>query len=246
VRTFASDFLRDEYHIWTGPFQAHNYDSHTMKKYGLPFLLISAGLIASDRQTAKWLRNTTGQVIWSGRVSQIGAPYTLAGFAGVYYGIGRATGNEHARETGFLALEALAESQFVAIVLKEVTQRQRPVANNIQRDGFWKGGNSFPSGHAMGSFAVATVFAYEYRDHIAVPITAYSLATIVDLSRFGARAHWYSDVFVGSAMGFLIGRHAYKIHHDPDLPGSPVPRPISRLRPTFRAGDQGVGLYWDL
>ena len=29
---------RDEYRIWTSPFRAGNYDSHTMKKYGVPFL----------------------------------------------------------------------------------------------------------------------------------------------------------------------------------------------------------------
>jgi membrane-associated phospholipid phosphatase len=90
------------------------------------------------------------------------------------------------------------------------------------------------------------VFAYEYREHIAVPIVAYSLATVVDLSRFGARAHWYSDVFVGSSMGFLIGRYTYKNHHDPELPGSRVPTGLARLKPTFGVGEQGVGLYWKL
>ena len=243
---FMSEFLHDQYHMWRGPFHTSNYNGRTMRKYGIPFLLISAGLIASDRSTARWLPNTSDQVIWSGRVSQIGAPYTLAGFAGVYYGIGRATSNAHASETGFLALEALGDSQLIALVLKEVTQRQRPSAPNVRGTGFWNGGSSFPSGHALGSFAVASVFAYEYRQHLAVPIVAYSLATIVDLSRFGARAHWYSDVFVGSSMGFLIGRYVYKNHHDPDLPGSPVPKGISKLKPTFGAGQQGVGLYWKL
>src|SRR5262249_35834053 len=34
-------FFHDEYHMWTGPFHPGNYDSHSMKKYGIPFLLIS-------------------------------------------------------------------------------------------------------------------------------------------------------------------------------------------------------------
>jgi membrane-associated phospholipid phosphatase len=235
-------FLHDEYRMWTSPFRAGNYDSHTMKKYGVPFLLISGALIATDRKTADLLPNTQDQAIWSGRVSQIGASYTLAGLAGATYLIGRATDNQRAREAGFLGLEAIAHSQLLVLGLKQITQRERPLVND-QRGGFWKGGDSFPSGHAATSFALATVFAYEYRDHIAVPVTAYSLASLVAASRMSARRHWVSDVFVGSSLGFLVGRYVYKHHHDPNLPGSPVHR-ASRLIPAFTFGDRRVGLYW--
>ncbi len=236
------NFLTDEYHMWTGPFHAHNYDSHTMKKYGLPFVLISAALIATDTQTARLLPNSTSQVNVASTVSAVGAPYTWAGISGITYLIGRETGNDHARETGFLALEAVAHSQLIVYVIKELTQRQRPLAGT-RRGGFWEGGDSFPSGHAIGAFAVAGVFAYEYRDHIAVPIVAYSAATAVDLSRLGAQKHWLSDLFVGSSMGFLIGRYVYRQHHDDDLPGNVVPR-TSWLIPEIGDGDKGFGLYW--
>jgi membrane-associated phospholipid phosphatase len=235
-------FFHDEYRIWTSPFRAGNYDSHTVKKYGVPFLLISGALIASDRKTADLLPNSQDQAIWSGRVSQIGASYTLAGMAGATYLIGKATGDKHAGETGFLGLEAIAHSHLVVLGIKGVTQRQRPLADK-QRGGFWKGGDSLPSGHAANSFALATVFAYEYRDHIAVPITAYSIASLVAVSRMGARRHWASDIFVGSSLGLLVGRYVYKHHHDPNLPGSPVHR-TSRLIPTFTFGDREIGLYW--
>lgn len=241
------DFVHDEYHIWTGPFHASNYDSHTMKKYGLPFLLISAGLIASDTRTARWLPSDTTAVRFNTRVSQIGAPYSLAGLSAAYYLFGRASHNAHARETGFLALEAVADTQVVAEVFKLVTRRQRPTAPDIDLAGFWHGGgsgSSFPSGHTIAAFGVATVFAREYREHLAVPIIAYSLASLVAFSRLGAHQHWYSDVFVGGAGGFLIGRYVYSSHHDPDLPGTPVPSRRSRLRPSLEAGEQGLGLYW--
>ena len=240
VHVFVHDFVHDQYRMWTGPFRAHNYSTHMMKRYGLPFLLISGTLLATDRETAKWLPNTTGQVLLSSRVSEIGAPYTDAGIALGTYLVGRATKNPHTRETGFLALESVADSQFIVLILKEITQRQRPL-QGTQRGGFWEGGDSFPSGHAAGAFAIAAVFSYEYRDHIAVPITAYSLATLVDASRLGARQHWLSDLFVGSAIGFLTGRYVYKQHHDPDLPGSPT----SPLRPKLAVREQGLGLYWD-
>jgi len=236
-------FTRDEYRLWTSPFRASNYDSHTMKKYGLPFLLISGALIATDHKTADLLPNTEDQTKWSGRVSQLGAAYSLAGFSGAIYLIGKATKDDHKKEAGFLSLEALGHAQLLALGLKAITQRERPLDENPSGTGFWKGGDAFPSGHATSSFAVATVFAYEYRNHIAVPITAYSLASLISVSRLSARRHWASDIFVGGSLGFLVGRYVYKHHHDPNLPGSPGYR-TSRLVPDFTFGDRRASLYW--
>jgi len=67
---------------------------------------------------------------------------------------------------------------------------------------------------------------------------------VVSASRVSGRQHWVSDVFVGSALGFLEGRYIYKRHHSPDLPGSPVRR-VSRLLPEFDAGTSGGSLYWE-
>ena len=233
----------DQYRMWTSPFRTSNYDSHMMKKYGVPFLLISGALIATDQKSADLLPNTEDQTIWSGRVSQLGASYTLAAISGATFLIGKAAEDDHTKETGILSLEALAHTQLLVLGLKRITQRERPLANENGGTGFWKGGDAFPSGHAATSFAVATVFAYEYRDHVAVPITAYSLASLVAASRMSARRHWASDIFVGSSLGFLVGRYVYKHHHDPNLPGSPGYR-TSHLMPDLVFGDRRVGLYW--
>lgn len=239
---FLRTFGRDEWRIWSSPFRSQSYSSHTVKKYVIPFALISGALIATDRRAADVLPNTRDQAKWSGRVSQIGAAYTLAGISGATYLVGHFTEDDHAREAGWLGLEAIAHSQVAVFTLKQITNRQRPVTHE-GRGGFWQGGDSFPSGHATTSFAVATVFAYEYRDHIAVPITAYTLASLVAASRLSARRHWVSDIFVGGSMGFLIGRYVYKRHHNPNLPGSPVTR-ASRVIPEFGFGNGGLALDW--
>jgi membrane-associated phospholipid phosphatase len=241
---FFRNFVSDEWRMWSSPFRASSYNSHTVKKYVIPFALISATLIATDTQTAELLPNTTDQRVWSGRVSQLGAAYTLAGASGAMYAIGKMTGNKHARETGWLSLEAIAHTQLVIFGLKQITNRRRPIMDDA-RAGFWNGGDSFPSGHAATSFAVAAVFSYEYRDHIAVPITAYTLATLVSVSRVSARRHWVSDIFVGGSTGFLMGRYIYKRHHNPDLPGSPVDRALdSKLVPDVGFGMYGPTLSW--
>ena len=50
-------------------------------------------------------------------------------------------------------------------------------------------------------------------------LLAYGAASGISLSRVTAHAHFPSDVVVGSALGFLIGRSVYRSHHDPELPG---------------------------
>lgn len=228
--------------MWSSPFRARNYSSHTVKKYVIPMALLSGALIATDRKTGDLLPNTKDQTKWSGRVSQLGAAYTVAGLSGATFLLGEVTKDDHLKETGWLSLQAMAHSQAAVFAIKQLTNRARPVSGD-GRGGFWSGGNSFPSGHATTSFALATVFAYEYRDHLAVPITAYTLASAVAASRLSARRHWVSDIVVGGSMGFLIGRFVYKRHHDPTLPGSRV-NPSSRMMPEFGFGSGGVALAW--
>jgi hypothetical protein len=217
------EFGQDAWHMWTSPVKRQSYSSHTLKKYVIPFGIVSAALIATDTRTGDWLPNTENQRKWSGRVSQLGASYSLSGFSAGMFLFGELTGNKHLRESGWLALHAIGQTQVNVFAIKQVTNRERPM-NRQGKAGFWHGGDSFPSGHAATSFAVASVFSYEYREHLAVPIVAYSLASAVSASRLSAQRHWISDITVGASMGFLIGRYIYKRHHNPDLPGSKVTR----------------------
>lgn len=240
--TTPKRFIKGELQMWSSPFRRSSYSSRAATKYVLPFAIISASLIASDRKTVGALPNTPDQTRWSGRVSQAGAWYSVAGIAGSTYLAGKFAGDDHARETGLLALEALGHTQVAVFAIKQVANRGRPVDND-GHGGFWRGGTSFPSGHAASAFAVATVFAYEYRDHLAVPITAYSAATLVAASRTGARRHWLSDIFVGSSLGFMIGRATYRRNHNVNLPGVRVTR-AGRILPEVGFGRWGPALSW--
>src|SRR6185295_14101617 len=104
------------------------------------------------------------------------------------------------------------DSLIVTTALKEATQRARPL-DGRNRSRFFIGGSSFPSGHSMQAWAVATVFANEYHDHLAVQIAAYGIAATVSVSRFTVLRHYLSDALVGSAIGYGIGRYVYHAHH---------------------------------
>ena len=124
---FIRAFLQDEVHMWSSPFRRSSYSTRTFSRYVLPFTLITSALIATDHQTSDLLPNSPDQSKWSLRVSQIGAPYTLAGISAGMYLISKATGNRKARETGFLGAAAIGHSQLLTLGLKYVTQRKRPI-----------------------------------------------------------------------------------------------------------------------
>jgi membrane-associated phospholipid phosphatase len=240
------DFFRDEKTMWTSPFRGSSYSTRTFSKYVVPFTIITGVLIATDRKTADVLPNTADQARWSLRTSQFGASYTLAGIAGGMYLIGWSTRDKKSRETGLLSAEALAHSQLITLGLKVITQRERPADYHGGGTAFWRGGGSFPSGHSSGSFAVATVFAYEYgRDHRWVPYVSYGLASVVAASRLSGQRHWGSDIFVGSTMGFLVGRFVYKHHHDYKIDGASQSK-LERLIPSVGLARNGFSASWQL
>jgi len=52
-------------------------------------------------------------------------------------------------------------------------------------------------------------------------LAAYGLASAVTLTRVTGKQHFPSDAFVGSAVGWYLGRQVYRAHHDPELGGGP-------------------------
>jgi membrane-associated phospholipid phosphatase len=64
----------------------------------------------------------------------------------------------------------------------------------------------FPSGHTASAFAVATIVSGRYPKHRWLPYVAYGVAGALSLSRLPTQAHFPSDIFIGAAMGYSIGR----------------------------------------
>ena len=208
---FFKNLWDDQKAIWTAPAHAKNYRLRLM----IPFGLATAGLIASDKDVARELtEGPPGKGVKVSRsISYGGTSYALFSFAGGLYAIGRLNDNAGARQTGLLALEALVDSTIVAEALKAMTQRERPTQGSEQerlddaRGHFEAGGGSFPSGHAINSFALASVMAARYPDRPFIKYGAYGFATAVSISRVTSRRHFPSDVVVGGALGYLIGHY---------------------------------------
>jgi membrane-associated phospholipid phosphatase len=205
-RKLVLNILLDQKDIFTSPFRMNRDNANWWLLSGA----VTAGLIAADHHIANSFENSNGQVQWGGRISQIGAAYTLVPLVAGYYGFGVLTDHAKAREIGILGTESLLDSLIVAGVLKEVFRRNRPDENDPGE--FWGGGTSFPSGHAIQVWSVASLVSHEYKHQPIVGVVAYSLAAVVSLSRVAAQKHFASDIFVGGTMGWFIGRYVYDTH----------------------------------
>ena len=212
-KKFFVNILDDQRAIWTAPFHWRSADA----KWLAPLGLSTAALIATDRRTSGELvehGDNLNRLRISRDISRLGSLYSTGGLAGVLYLTGRATHSDRLRETGLLGAEALIDSSIVVSALKTASQRQRPPVDNSSGE-FFDGGSSFPSGHAISTWSLATVIAQEYgHQRPLVQVGAYGLAAAVSLSRYTGRNHFLSDVLVGSAMGYGIGRYVYHKHHD--------------------------------
>ena len=212
-KNFIRNVLLDQKTLWTAPLRMKPADGQWLA----PLAFVTAGLLVTDSDSLSELESRPSFRRNSDRLSNLGLA-AIVGGAGAFYVSGLASGNQHQRETGLLAGEAALNGLLVSGALKYAMGRERP--NEDAGEGrFWKAGKSFPSGHAMVSWSVATVVAHEYPGTL-TKFLAYGAASAVSASRVTAREHFLSDALVGSTLGYLIGRHVYRTRHNPELPGA--------------------------
>lgn len=246
---FFKNILRDQKAIWTAPLHLRAKDARWLVPLGAG----TAALIATDQQTGDEIAETDKLLNVSRAVSYAGSAYGVGAVTAAFYIFGRTNHNYRARETAVLGAEALIDSAIVVTSIKAITQRTRPTGGQSRSD-FFDGGSSFPSGHSIQAWTLATIIANEYHDHLPVQIAAYGIASAVSVSRFTGRNHYLSDVLIGSAMGYGIGRYVYRTHHRKatDSGGGEEDESfnVSKRWPTIvpeynrRARQYGVALSW--
>jgi hypothetical protein len=233
-RTYMVLLVSDIKQQWTSPFRATGSD--WIKVGGFAAFITAVSLFA-DKPINKFAVNIRNEnppaVSVSSYVTNFGGAYeayTLAAFAAYGYIFKK----EKTKTTTWLATQAYLSAALIETSLKYLTGRQRPSYynpttgqnNNIFHGPFYQftkdqNGNkppndsytSFPSGHTTVAFAAATVFAMEYRNTKWAPILAYSVSSLIGLSRIMQNAHWASDVLVGAALGYLCGRQVVNNYH---------------------------------
>jgi len=130
----------------------------------------------------------------------IGSFPVLIGAAGTTYLIGKGRSSRRGRHLGMDLIEATLISEGMTQLIKVSVRRERP----IRDDGTRAPGFAFPSGHAAGTFAAATVLQQHLGWKWAVP--TYTIASYVAMSRLVDDRHWASDVVAGATEGIIVGR----------------------------------------
>lgn len=213
-KLLVPNLLSDQERMWTFPSrlaQGRNW---------LPTAAVlgtAAALLIADPAEARYFRGNPSfhqfNNLFSGSTTSIGmvvAPVSL-------YAAGFVRKDAKMQHTALFAGEVVADAEILTTVLKDVTNRVRPAAVPTRgnfSDTWFEGGSilqgrgSFPSGHTIAAFSIATVIARRYRNHRWVPYVAYGGAALVGFSRLSLSAHFLSDVFVGGALGYSITRFA--------------------------------------
>jgi len=213
-KPFLFHLARDQKQFWLSPKKLSKPEA--LKSF-IPFVGFTGLLFASDDWIARQVPDNPSQLKLSKNISDY-AVYSMLGAVGGAFVLGHWKSNDHLSETGLLAGEAAINSTAVTYAFKEIARRQRPLEGDGNGD-FFKGGASFSSEHAAIAWSIASVVAHEYPG----PLTkfgAYGLASAVTLTRITGKQHFASDAFVGSVLGWYLGRQIFRAHHDAELGGT--------------------------
>jgi hypothetical protein len=204
--------LEDQESIWTSPLRLR--DSNALGPAAL--VIATTVLITTDHQV---MSSSKLQHPGLNDDASKASDGLLGGFVAApaaLFTIGELRDDDHASETGILAGEAVVDSLAVSYVFKGISRRERPTVDGAKGKFFQPGvglDSSFPSNHCIVAWSSAAVMASEYGG-ILTQITAYGLATGVSATRILARQHFPSDVLVGSAVGWMIGRYVARKHRN--------------------------------
>jgi membrane-associated phospholipid phosphatase len=214
LKKVVPNILCDQKRIWTYPWHlAHG--EHLIPTAAV--VGVTAGLILLDPTDARYFRRTSAFHQFNHVVSGINTGLVIGLVPASFYAAGLINRDSYAQHTALLAGEALADSEIVTIVMKDVSRRLRPL--DIPRNGnfsdtwfkskqSWINKGSFPSEHTVAAFSVATVIARRYGNHKWVPYVAYGTAGLIGFSRMTLARHFPSDVFVGVVLGYSVTRFA--------------------------------------
>jgi undecaprenyl-diphosphatase len=137
----------------------------------------------------------------------LGSGATLVALSAVLLAVGYLYRRPVMRRAGLYSLVAHGIAALLAQALKHGIGRPRPRLMHADAGFGWHpslqtGLDSFPSGHASASFALATVLA---RYFPAFGIMAYGAAGLIAVSRVVRGSHYPTDVLGGICLGILVG-----------------------------------------
>jgi membrane-associated phospholipid phosphatase len=182
----------------------------------------TAVLFSADEPVRKIAKRQHGPILDDvARFSNVGVTQVEIEIGPVIWAGGLILRNESIRMAGLEMFESLAFSSALTNILKVSFGRSRPYLNqgafkyrpfHASMSGDWA---SMPSGHTTAAFAMYSALAAHLHNTWA-SIGLYGLATVQGLARIYSDVHWTSDVFLGAAIGTVIGNAVVHMHEKRD------------------------------
>jgi membrane-associated phospholipid phosphatase len=209
------DIAKDQKAFVTSPARVRKKDFLWL----VPLAGATGAAYAFDREALEHVGTDPTRMKNFGTASNFTGIYLPVAAGGVAWLAGNLRHDDHLRETGTLAIVAMADTAIFTTVMKYAADRVRPQSTGLGNESgeFWPDGRhygsatSFPSGHTANAFAVAHVIADEYPGW-KVKLAVYSVAAATGFERVAAREHFPSDVLIGGAVGYLIGGYVFDHH----------------------------------
>lgn len=201
--SFGSSVLRDQAKIFTSPARIRKSDF----KWLLPMAGTAAALFATDNGIVDRIHAGTALQQRSRSFADVGlASLTLMPLYAGWQGWRNR--DSYTEDTGLLAARAVVDSVAAEEVLSLIARRPAPSAMGAGR--FFTSSatsSSFGSLSSTSAWAIASVMADRHPGWL-TKMAAYGLASGVSLASVTGKQHAPSDVFVASALGFLVGQFA--------------------------------------
>ena len=147
----------------------------------------------------------------------VGNGISQLGFVSALATYGLLAGDRQALRTASQSVEAVLASGVAVQFLKHVTGRESPITTTRTR-GRWKffprlgeyhkkepKYYAFPSGHISSTMAILTVVMNNYPNEDWIKPVGYSAVALLGAGLVAKGMHWYSDLPLGIAMGYLFG-----------------------------------------
>ncbi len=199
LKSLPRNLFMDQKHFWTAPLHM----SQTQWEWAPAALLVGGLFIKADQSIENHVPTSKSTVSHAVTASNAGVGVLAATGAGLFL-LGHMHNDDQKRETGILAGEAAIGALADTEVFKYAAGRERPFTGTSPGR-FFVGGDSFPSVHSSVSWAIASVIAHEYPGPL-TQLLAYGAAGGVSAARWAGQKHFFSDVAIGAALGWYMGR----------------------------------------
>ena len=186
--------------------------------------LLTISLIATDHQsyrsTRHLFRESKSFNEFSDYAVALGDGRLHAGIAAAFAGYGLIADDSRALRTASQTIEAFLATGITVQLLKRISGRESPICAT-RNQGRWKffphpstyeknqpSFYAYPSGHISTAMATLTVVAENYPRQTWIRPVGYSMIGALGIGLVAKGMHWYSDLPLGIALGYIFGKTA--------------------------------------